>query len=136
ERLEPLSRRWTLAEEGRPGPALAPRRPWSGVELTPIAGAEFLPDTSKLVVERQVGRGRIVVTAFRLTERDLWDWHSFDNFFNGCLLRRPPRKYEVSPEVGLNLNWADTAHSVYDPHLVSQVRLLSRDWNDKTAFAP
>ena len=53
-----------------------------------------LPKTGGLLVERQVGRGRIVVTAMQLSERELINWRSgFESLFNACLLRRPRREY-------------------------------------------
>ena len=95
ETLEPLSKAWTInpTDKDKPRKPLAPVNPWSGVELKPEPGATFLPDTGDLVIERPVGRGRIVATAFRLTQRDLWNWPSFDGFWNACLLRRPPRTF-------------------------------------------
>ncbi len=92
--LDPLSQFWSkklkTGEETRP---LIPVTPWSGITLEPTEGSEFLPNTNDLVVERRVGRGRIVATAFSLTQRDLWNWPSFDGFFNACLLRRGPRQF-------------------------------------------
>ncbi len=43
-----------------------PIRSWSGVELKLQPDSEFLPHAAHLVAERRVGRGRVVVTAFRL----------------------------------------------------------------------
>ena len=45
--------------------------------------AKALPNTGGLFVERQVGRGRIVVSAMQLSERDLINWRSgFESLFN------------------------------------------------------
>ena len=49
--------------------------------------------TGDLVVERRVGRGRIVVTAFSLSAPDVVNWGSFDSFSNNGLLRRPRRVF-------------------------------------------
>ncbi|MEX1224638.1 MAG: hypothetical protein WEA31_08840, partial [Pirellulales bacterium] len=59
---------------------------WSGVTLQtsePTADAEVLfhtADGKPLVVERRTGRGRVVVTAFRLTESELVNWPGYDSF--------------------------------------------------------
>ena len=68
-------------------------------------GGKYIDRTGQLVAERQVGRGRIVTTSFSLTTRQLINWKSFDNFFNNCIMRRPPRKYAYTDENGLSLNW-------------------------------
>ena len=59
------------ANSSRP---LLPDRPWSGVRFQVQPGAEFVPGVGKLLVERRVGRGRIVVSAFRLSQREFIDW--------------------------------------------------------------
>ena len=83
---------WTLPtdESRRPGS----NRPWSGVALEKHPAGEFLPGTGNLVAERRIGRGRVVVTAFRLSEPDLITWRSYDGFFHTGLLRRPPRNFD------------------------------------------
>ena len=78
------------------GKAIRPLRPvraWSGVRLKKHPQAQFLPGSGELLAERRVGRGRIVASAFRLSDRELIDWPGCDEFFNAMLLRRPPRKY-------------------------------------------
>ena len=78
-----------------PGEPLKPTRPGRAIKLNLHADAKPLPNTGGLLVERQVGRGRIVVSAMQLSERDLINWRSgFESLFNACLLRRPPRKYQ------------------------------------------
>ena len=142
EMLGPLNKRWTLPIQGQPGKPLAAVSPWTGVTLIPESDANVLVDSggtdkSPLVVERRVGRGRIVTTAFRLTQRELWNWPGFDGFLNGCLLRRPPREFSAGPDQGgLNVNWVDQPQRYRDPYLVTQLRFFSRDWNGETGFAP
>jgi hypothetical protein len=138
--LAPLNKVWTLDvpdERGQkqPGRPLAAVRPWSGVTLALQKDATTLPDTANLVAERRIGRGRIVVTAFRLAQRELWNWPGFDGFLNACLLRRPSRRF--SDHVGaLNVDWNLSPHRVAaDPLLITQFRFLSRDWDGKDGFA-
>ena len=70
--------------------------PIVGVRLQPRPGVELLAGTGSLVVERRVGRGRVVVTAFPLTHPDVVNWGSFDSFFNACILRRPSRRFTAA----------------------------------------
>lgn len=101
--------------------------PLTGERLAPRPGAQIVlgDDTLPLVVERAVGSGRVVVTAFRLNERALARWPGFDSFLNCCLLRRPGRKF-VRAENAVALDWRD-GHSWFDPRRVSRVRYFSRD---------
>ncbi len=106
---------------------LRPTVKWSGVKLTPHAEATAPAGLKALLAERSVGRGRIVVTAFQLNERDLLNWKSgFDNFVNAALLRRPPRRFSGdSLDAGNTIvSWADTKLGPFDPELNSKVRFL------------
>ncbi|HEY2826915.1 MAG TPA: hypothetical protein VGJ04_04885 [Pirellulales bacterium] len=140
EMLGPMNHEWTLPIKGEPGKPLALVSPWSGVTLIPQADANVLVDAGgaekePLVVERRVGRGRIIATAFRLTQRELWNWPSFDGFLNACLLRRPPREFSAADySAGLNADWVDQPWRYRDPLLVTGVRYFSRDWNADTGF--
>lgn len=127
--LTELSEQWTLPSAN--GEKRAPRltAPWPGVKLVVRENGQFVAGTGQLVAERQVGRGRIVATAFRLNERDLWNWPSFDSFFNGAILRRPPRRYAM--QLG-RLEWTD-GRDPLDPTLASNVRYFTRDDGDNSA---
>ncbi|HWB13469.1 MAG TPA: hypothetical protein VG826_29865 [Pirellulales bacterium] len=120
--LEPLNKRWHVGD--RPLKAV---RPWSGVHLKLAAGAETVVSSGDepLVAERRTGRGRVVLTAFRLSQRELRDWPSFDNFLNNVLLRRPPREFRYANET-LNVTWLDQ-NPAHDERRVSQVRYFTRD---------
>ena len=123
--LEELSNHWS-GPKGRP---LRPARPWAGVRLKKALQAEFLPDTGDLLVERAVGRGRIVVSAFRLSGPELVNWPGWDGLFNACLLRRPPRQFFYDHEEQLQIKWHDDkAHpNPLDAALNSRLRFFSRD---------
>ena len=85
-----LNDHWMISTPKVPGEPLQPTVPWSGIKLEILPEAQALPNTGELLVERQIGRGRIVVSAMQLAERDLINWRSgFDSLFNACLLRRP-----------------------------------------------
>ncbi|MBW3599627.1 MAG: hypothetical protein KY475_20435 [Planctomycetes bacterium] len=98
-----------------------------GVELELEPGGQWVPKTGSLVAERRVGRGRIVVTAFPLSDRSVVNWPSFDNFFNAVLLRRPPRVYGQGETQLLTLHWQEYRDLSRDPRLVTGLRYFSRD---------
>ncbi|HEY2894310.1 MAG TPA: hypothetical protein VGJ16_08860, partial [Pirellulales bacterium] len=126
--LSELSSRWTVANARGERAELAPVEAWSGVELHKDPAAEFVPGTGNLVVERRLGRGRIVCTSFALSEPELWQWPSYDSFFNGAVLRRPQRTFD--PATG---KFGPVEGDAFDPSLVTQVRYLSRDAIDPHA---
>ena len=104
-------------------------RSWTGQKLKLKTGAVSLVASGQepLVVEQRVGRGRVVVSAFRLSQRELRNWPSFDAFFNGCLLRRAPRKFGFSKDDQVEVSWLDGGRATHDPRFVSRVRYFSRD---------
>lgn len=125
---------------------LSTNRDWTGVALKPTAGGHVLVGSEKtpLVVERRVGRGRTVVTAFRLTQSELQseNWPSFGAFVNNQLLRRPARKWRLHPDAADThvAEWKDhefLGHHPkpeagqldpwYDAALATNVRFLTRD---------
>jgi hypothetical protein len=112
---------------------LAPVRPWSGIQLQKHPRAEFVPKSGNLLVERRVGRGRIVVSAFRLGDREFANWPGVDEFFNAFLLRRPARRFEQDQEAKLRVLWAD-GHELLDAARISNLRFFTRDaglkWED------
>ncbi len=108
------------------GKALQVVKPWSGVELVPHATAQRLLD-SPYIVERRVGRGRVVATAFRLDQRELREWPGYDGFWHTCLLRRAPRRFESrrADEQELRILWAKGF--TQDSALTTDLRLFARD---------
>jgi len=96
-------------------------RSWTGVRLQPTAGARLVlgTDTVPLVVERRVGRGRIVATAFRPSQRELVDWPSYAGFFSTHLMRRPPRLWRTHPmdPEYVAAVWNDRNQLLYDDEL-------------------
>jgi hypothetical protein len=131
-----LAENWTLRDRPRNVVELKVTAPWSGVELKPAKDALAMEGTGGLIVERQVGRGRMVVSAFQLDERDLLNWRgSYDSFFNACLLRRPSRRWIDGPSIELDtLTWAAADHQQRrtDARLMSGLRFFSRDSGTET----
>lgn len=105
--------------------------PLLGAELQKHPEANYLPGTGQLVVERRVGHGRIVVTAFPLNDRRIVNWKSYDNFVNACLLRRPGRTFEsYDNNTVVHQTWRGLESQRWveeDPRLSSTLRYFSRD---------
>lgn len=111
--------------------ALKPLEPadrWTGVELQPVARARFVPGSGRLLAERRVGRGRVVVSAFRLGGRELATWSGWDEVFNAMLLGRPARVFSAvsDPEADLQVEWADGHHRL-DAARICDLRYFTRD---------
>jgi hypothetical protein len=108
-----------------------PDRPMVGVRFKRHTDARDVPGTGGLVIERRVGGGRILVTAFPLTDVRIKQWKNFDGFFNCVLLRRPPREFGATKDGLDNLTvvWDDTQikHMWMDPRFGSTVRYFTRD---------
>ncbi|MFO0903539.1 MAG: hypothetical protein U0939_11090 [Pirellulales bacterium] len=133
--LKPLDEFWSLPAKRAP---MAPRklelkggRPLLGVQLKLRTGAQWIPNTGDLVCERRVGGGRIVATALPIDDESVRNWPSFDNFLNGCLLRRPARDFQKLADLN-----DDSAEPIWDrfrdlhptdPRLMSTLRYFTRD---------
>ena len=120
---------WAVSEKPDAKP-LKSEHPWSGVTLAPVADARSLPGLQNLLVERRVGRGRIVVSGFQLAQIDLINWSAgIENLYNAAILRRPPRRfvpgtYDGDKPVTL---WLDKPALSLDPLLNTKVRFFVRD---------
>ena len=123
--FEELNARWTLPVHGRPGRRLLPVKPWAGVKLEKAPEARYVPGTGELLVERRVGRGRIVASAFTLYGKELTDWPGFDGFFNACVLGRGSRVF-VENDMGSGVTWAARRNRA-DAGRVSNLRYFTRD---------
>jgi hypothetical protein len=135
--LEALNQGWTISTRAVPGEPLRPTAPWSAIKLTIRPEAQAIPNTGDLLVERQVGRGRIVVTAMQLAERDLVNWRSgFESLFNACLLRRPAREYRTGFFGDVTLAWLDPSLDSrrLDARLTTNLRYFARDLGVETAY--
>ena len=125
-----------------PGVGPAAIKPWPGAKLKPTSDAHPVLYTGELFVERQVGRGRIVASSFRLTGEELTSWPGFDCLFNACLLRRP-----ASGTPGERKNWKSRDSvgpiatrsnlSRLDAAQMTAVRFFARDTGvDSYRYAP
>jgi hypothetical protein len=113
-------------------------KPWTGVKLSvrndELNNTLVDADSGPLLAERQVGRGRIVVSAFRLDGRELVNWSNNDGLWNAGLLRREPRRFKP---VGINsvaVDWADRERYRFDPLMTSKLRFFARDASPPTSY--
>ncbi len=135
EALSEINDRWTTPLAGQPGPPLRPVGKWPGVALRLHADARAVPGTGQLLVERRVGRGRIVVSAFALTGRDLVGWPGLDGFFNSAILGHAPRSFhDLGGET--RITWAGgnpdrPGTTVHDALRLCNLRYFTRDTGRK-----
>jgi len=129
-----LNENWSIASAKNPSVkrhlTITEGNPVIGIELLPHVDAQYVAGTGELVVERALGRGRVVATAFSLAEPRVKSWPSFQTFFSGALLRRPRREFTRSNEEELAFRWVDDGTSVYDTLIGSTLRMTSRDLGD------
>jgi hypothetical protein len=104
-------------------------KPWSAAELKKDPSARYLPNTGNFLVERQIGRGRIVASAFRLSGPELTAWKGYDSLFNACLLRRPARNFFKDQDPGDNrFSWVGSPASPrLDAAKMTALRYFVRD---------
>jgi hypothetical protein len=128
--LAELNRAWKIASPHASREPLHLAKSWSGIKLDLAPGSRELDSTSGLLAERSVGRGRVVVSAVQLAERELVNWKGgFESLFNACLLRRPYREYRPGYFGNVTLLWADLALKDHrlDARLTTSLRYLARD---------
>ena len=131
--IKELNENWTVKLRRNPAEQrklqISNTVPLLGVDFKPHDDAEFIDGTGGIAIERTLGRGRIVITAFSLNSPSIRKWRSFKSFFNGALLRKPARNFgKVRNDEGtIVFEWADDATSIFDPLLGSTLRFLSRD---------
>lgn len=106
-----------------------------GIAGEPKPDASHIEGTSNLIVERQVGRGRVVMTRFDLTSGWLLKWDSLQSFYNGVFLRRPARQFENSNEEAVLRTAGALRGRDHDARLNSRFRMFSRDVNFRTFAA-
>ena len=131
EQFATLNESWSIPSAKNPSDkrqiTITEGNPVIGIELLPHVDAQFVDGTGELVVERSLGRGRVVATAFSLAESRIKSWPSFHAFFSGALLRRPRRQFSRTKEGELSFRWADDATSIFDTLIGSTLRMTSRD---------
>jgi len=138
-----LDRTWTPDDGRQRGRGLKLLRPWSGAKLQLHPAARTLPGTGGLIVERRVGRGRVVASAFHLSAHEFVRWPGADGVISGCLLGRPGRSFQrpaetLSPTLMAlagakddalewDMTWQGDLSHPLDPRHSSGLRYLTRD---------
>ncbi|MBN1854384.1 MAG: hypothetical protein JW829_16760, partial [Pirellulales bacterium] len=130
--LDVLSAQWGAKNTSLVGGLLKATQPWSGIRLKLRPESKFVPNTAELLADRRIGRGRIVVTAFRLDLPDFIHWKAVHGFYNSCLMLRPHRKWTYANFA--QLNWADIPERRFDAQLTCGLRFFSRDAGLRTNF--
>ncbi len=126
--FDELNAHWTVPDKSVDGRSLLrlSGESLAGIQLEPAPHGQFVPGTGRLVCEARLGQGRIVMTAFPLTDRDLLRWPSYDSFWNGALMRRPSRQFRIDDSTFL-ISMNNTVDAVEDPRLATRLRYFSRD---------
>lgn len=145
EQIDAVNSYWSVRSNNAYGPApgtvkLKMTRPWSGLAIKPHKDAVKIPNTGELVLARNVGRGRVVVTAFNIKQKEFTDWPGMDCFINAVLLGRGPRVF--TPVTGFSQDLSSpgyvarnvargsvVARDEYDAYANSRLRILTRDWH-------
>lgn len=131
--IKELNENWTVKLKRNPAEQrtlqISKSVPLLGIDFKPHEDAKVVDGTGGIAIERKLGRGRIVITAFSLNAPAIRKWRSFKSFFNGALLRKPARYFGPvkDNEEAIVFEWADDATSAFDPLLGSTLRFLSRD---------
>jgi hypothetical protein len=90
------------------------------------SGSQWVNGAQDFVATRQVGRGRVTMTSFSLSEDVFVRWPSFSSFVNGAIFKRPPRAW-VTGELG-DLRYAGSFRGMErSPGLSSTCRFMARD---------
>jgi hypothetical protein len=131
EDLKSLNDFWAVTSEKNASDKralkISTKTPLAGIHFKPHKDSTFVNNTGELVLERRVGRGRVVATAFSIREPAIRRWRSFQSFFNNALLRRPSRRFGTSEVGSTSFCYVNDGTSIYDPLVGSSVRFISRD---------
>ncbi len=87
-----------------------------------------VPGTGHLMLNRSVGRGRVMQSRFDLVSDWMTNWDSYDSFFNAVILERPARRF-VEFDQGMMLKQQYVVSNRYDadPTMNSTFRIAARD---------
>ncbi|QDT13492.1 hypothetical protein [Stieleria marina] len=96
-----------------------------------VDGAEAVPNSGNLIVQRRIGLGRVVQPRFDVTGDWLQDWDSYNSFVNSVLLMRPRREMiesrDPDAESMFSQLYADYGTTASDAAFNTHFRLTARD---------
>ncbi len=132
EDVEELNKNWSIAgtmnKSEKRNLAIQENSPLPAIRFKPHVDASFIEGSSGLALERRIGRGRVVATAFSLNNRQMKSWRSFTSFVHNALLRKPSRSFTVTQAMHLlTSEYKHDRTSIYDPLTGSTLRYISRD---------
>jgi len=130
--VEELNKNWSISSKNNEADKLKltiqESSPLPAIRFKPHVDASFIEGSSGLALERRIGRGRVVATAFSMTNRQIKAWRSYSSFIHNALLRKPHRKFARSSNLDVaTFKYVDDRTSIYDPLTGSTLRYLSRD---------
>ena len=130
--VEELNENWSISSAANEADQLnlviQETSPLPAIRFKPHVDANFIEGSSGLALERRIGRGRVVATAFSINNRQMKSWRSYSSFIHNALLRKPHRKFANSPNWdAATFKYRDDRTSIYDPLTGSTLRYLSRD---------
>ncbi len=113
----------TIATAAKKPIYFAALRPKPGAVAIPLGG----PDDPPLAVEWKVGRGRVIMLSFALTDPDLVGWPGFDTLVRRVVLRRPEEKMLEKVRQGASGGFVPPVYEPLNGLDLTTVRYLSRD---------
>ena len=130
--LEQLNNNWSVNSTLNPAEKrrliVVDDSPLPAIRFRPHEDAQYIPFCSELAIERRIGRGRVVATAFSIHNRQIRNWRSYSSFFHNALLRKPARRFvETQGLNALTFKFLNDRTSIYDPLTGSTLRFISRD---------
>ena len=96
------------------------------IQGTLTTESRWLPGADKLVCEKPVGRGRVVLSTIPLSEPLFTHWRSFPGFINATMLGRPPRVWQEN-SFSSRMTWKHTPNQEGDSRLATRLRITTRD---------
>jgi hypothetical protein len=135
DQIDVLNRDWTIQQ------ALGPKIPMKAANPIPLLNGQLSPRASwvsylgskgesrqldGLVAERLVGQGRIVMTAFPMTDIAFLSWPSYSSFIHNAILRKPHRA--VTTDIDADTRFAgEMENTEQNPVHSTRLRMWARD---------
>ena len=130
--IEELNDFWSIDGDSKLSKQIriSDKSPLPIIRFDPHLESAFVNNSSEMLIERRVGRGRVVATAFSFSAAPLRQWHGFQSFFHNAILRKPARTFGKSEIGNTTFHYSDDGTSIFDPMPGSTLRYLSRDLQD------
>lgn len=125
---ELLNKKWTIKQLLGDRVPLASARKIPKLEGELAPGALWVPGLEGLVAERWTGRGRVIMTAFPMSDPAFIQWPSYSSFIHNAILRKPKRNPTAgdAAELLYEGNFEGTEQS---PLHSTRLRISARDFD-------